>query len=176
MGDFRPYTQAELKQIERDQNDPKWLEWVAPENMNAQLDAFLNETVPDMPDDPWSAQGLDHAERAALSIFPTVDSTLVPENRAVADQFHRFIGEVFRRNFEGVWRNVPSFDDAKRSRGFGPVIRRPFAEFYLGVVPALTTAIDRKTSTTWAQGFRYSEEDYRVWVEAGRPVLSGLKD
>ncbi|PXX59843.1 hypothetical protein DFR70_111230 [Nocardia tenerifensis] len=176
MGEFRSFTKTELEQFERDQQDPKWLEWLAPENMNMQLDVFLNETVPDMPGNPWSSEGLERAERAALSIFPTVDSTMLPENRGVADQFHRFVGEVFRRNFEGVWRNVPTFDDAKRSRRFGPVVARPFAEFYLGVIQTLTTAIDRQTGNTWSQAFRYSEEDYQTWVETGRPTIAGLKD
>ncbi|WP_405159851.1 hypothetical protein OG203_25745 [Nocardia sp. NBC_01499] len=169
MGGDRPYTKVELQQLERDQQDPRWLAWLG--DMDRQIDRFLNETVPDMPNNPWSAEGLRLAEKAALELFPTPASVDQPENRDLADQFHRFVGEVFRRNFEGVWRNVPSFDDAKRSRGFGPVIQRPFAVFYLGVIQTLTTAIDRRAGNIWSQSFGYSEEDYQAWVESGRPAV-----
>ncbi|MFI6168799.1 hypothetical protein ACIBCN_18610 [Nocardia sp. NPDC051052] len=140
--------------------------------MDKQIDRFLNETVPDMPNNPWSAEGLRRAEKAALELFPTTASVEQSENRDVADQFHRFVGEVFRRNFEGVWLNVPTFDDAERSRGFGPVIQRPFAQFYLGVIQTLTTAIDRRVGDIWAQGFAYSEEDFQAWIESGRPTIA----
>ncbi|MFF0488067.1 hypothetical protein ACFYTQ_03505 [Nocardia sp. NPDC004068] len=172
LGDLRRYTETELEQFERDQRDSKWLEWVAPEQMQSQLRKFFAETVPNMPEDPWSPEGLDRAEHAALSIFPTVQAVTAPESRDVADRFHRFIGEVFRRNFEGIWCNVPSYDDPERRRGFGPVIARPFAEFYLAVIPALTTAIDRQQGTIWSQSFRYSKEDHEAWINGGRLPLA----
>ncbi|MGX1762636.1 hypothetical protein ACWIG5_38085, partial [Streptomyces lydicus] len=129
MGDFRPYTKAELEQIERDQHDPKWLDWVAPEKMNTEIDAFLNETVPDMPGDPWSAQGLDRVEQFLLDRFSDMDAVDRTESWGVADQCSRYIGEVFRRNFEGEWFNVPDFGGV-RYPGIGPVIRNQRAGAY----------------------------------------------
>ncbi|WP_024805633.1 hypothetical protein [Nocardia sp. BMG51109] len=170
MGDFRPYTDAELEQQERDQQDPKWLEWVQPERMNAQIDKFLNETVPDMPDNPWSAEGLDHAERAALAIFPDINATKKPENRDVADQFHRYIGEVFRRSFEGSWYNVPDSDD--RGHGFEPAIRLPYTDIYSEVISNLTVAVHRKTGKEWSWIFDRNKESYAEWVQGGRLPLS----
>ncbi|WP_406267329.1 hypothetical protein OH799_22125 [Nocardia sp. NBC_00881] len=115
---------------------------------------------------------MDHAEAAALLIFPTMESVDLPENREIADQFHRYIGEVFRRNFEGEWYNVPECDDPQRTHGFGPVVRRPFNELYLTVISQLTTAMHRRTGTEWSRIFEFSAEDYTSWQNAGRPPLS----
>ncbi|MFF0491019.1 hypothetical protein ACFYTQ_18520 [Nocardia sp. NPDC004068] len=172
MGEYRPHTAAELARMEQDQHDPKWLAWVAPELMETQLRKFLTDTVPDMPDDPWTAEGLAQAECVALELFPTMQATRSPENRDVADQFHRFIGEVFRRNFEGSWYNVPSFDDSQGTHGFGPVIKLPFAEFYFTVIQQLTTVIDRHTGKQWAWIYAQQQKNYDDWKNSGRLPLS----
>ncbi|MFI7004274.1 hypothetical protein [Nocardia sp. NPDC050175] len=171
MGDFRPYTKAELEQIERDQHDPQWLAWLDSEKMNAQIDAFLNETVPDMPDNPWTAEGLDRVERDMLERFSDMDDVDRAENWVVADQFSRFIGEVFRRNFEGRWFNAPSMGGA-RYPDFGPVIRHEWVDAYLDVGNLITATVHRKWGDNLSTIFANSSESYREWVSAGRPTLT----
>ncbi|MFI6218473.1 hypothetical protein ACIBCD_41235 [Nocardia brasiliensis] len=168
MGDIRPHTQAELEQIERDQQDPKWLEWLAPENMNAQLDAFLNETVQEMPDDPWSAQGLDRLERLILDRSSEMDDVNRVEDWAVADQCSRYLGEVFRRNFEGAWFNVPTFGGV-RYPSFGPAIRHKWTGAYSDTVNLITAAVHRRWGNYLSGIFSNKVKTYQAWVEAGRP-------
>ncbi|CAM4436363.1 hypothetical protein NONI108955_28075 [Nocardia ninae] len=170
MGEVRAYTKAELEQIEQDQQDPKWLEWLKPENMNAQLDAFLNETAPDMPDNPWTVEGLDHVERFVLERFSTVDEAMLSENHRVADQLTRFIGEVFRRNFEGRWFNVPSMNGG-RYMSFGPAIRHEWVDAYLDVANLTTATVHRNWGDYLSGIFSNSQEAYRKWVASGRPPL-----
>ncbi|MCM6776446.1 hypothetical protein NDR87_21105 [Nocardia sp. CDC159] len=155
--------------MERDQQDPRWLAWV--ERMDEELAKFLSETVSDMPENPWTAEGLRRAEQAALERFPESGYEDRPENRELVDQFARFLGEVFRRNFEGEWYNVPEYDDENRSRGFGPVIQEGYNPMYLDVIPLLGTAIVRRTGEEWTTIFGYSQQDYAKWVEHGRPPL-----
>ncbi|MBF6363095.1 hypothetical protein [Nocardia farcinica] len=169
MGEDLGVTGAERRQMEADQQDPRWLAWLS--EMDGAVTRFLSETVPDMPENPWSAAGLRRAEATALELFPTPESVELPENRHVADGFFRFVGEVFRRAFEGRWQNVPDYDDEQRSHGFGPVVDRPFSENYLDVIPLLTTAVARRTGQLWASIFGYSLEDYEAWKAAGRPPL-----
>ncbi|WP_067796857.1 hypothetical protein [Nocardia beijingensis] len=169
MGRDVAYTEAERRQMDADQHDPRWLAWLA--DMDAGLARFFTETAPGMPDDPWSAEGLRQAEVRALELFPTPESVELPEHRDTADGFHRYLGEVFRRAFEGRWYNVPDYDDEQRSHGFGPVIDRPFSEHYLDVIPLVTTAVVRRNGGLWASIFGYSVEDYRAWNAAGRPPL-----
>ncbi|WP_330229025.1 hypothetical protein OHA40_23400 [Nocardia sp. NBC_00508] len=166
----RPYTAAELERIAADQQDPHWMEWLS--HMSERIDQFLNVTVPDMPDNPWSDEGLNHAEAAALRIFPTMESVDLPENRDISDQFHSYIGEVFRRNFEGEWRNVPDYDDDDHPKGFGPVIRLPYNPEYLAVFQLLTATMFRRTGSQWSRIFGYQAEDYETW-KAGRTSPQG---
>lgn len=169
MGRDVAYTEAERRQMDADQHDPRWLAWLA--DMDAGLARFFTETAPGMPDDPWSAEGLRQAEARALELFPSREAVGLPENRDAADGFHRYLGEVFRRAFEGRWYNVPDEDDTQRTRGFGPVVEMPFASMYLTVITQLTSAMSRRTGREWARVFGYQAEDYQAWQEAGRPPL-----
>ncbi|MGV9680734.1 hypothetical protein ACWDSJ_36150 [Nocardia sp. NPDC003482] len=171
MGDLRPYTTAELEQIARDQQDPKWLEWVADELMEAQLRKFFTETVPNMPENPWSAEGLDRAESEILARFATMDDVDRPENRDVADQFTRFIGEVFRRNFEGGWYNVPGMS-GERYPDFGPVIRDEWTDAYLDTANLVTATVHRQWRDFLSGIFFNSQRTYQEWVAAGRPPMN----
>ncbi|MGY1945011.1 hypothetical protein [Nocardia asiatica] len=170
MGRDVAYTEAERRQMDADQHDPRWLAWLA--DMDAGLERFFTETAPGMPDDPWSADGLRHAEARALELFPTFESVSLPESRAIADEFHRYLGEVFRRRFEGHWYNVPSHDDRQHTRGYGPVVDLPFTDVYFTVISQLTAAMDRRTGHFWARTFERMQTAHREWVDAGRPPLS----
>lgn len=170
IGGGRLYTKAELARRDRDQHDSRWLDWVG--RMTEQIDRFLNETVPDMPENPWSAEGLGHAEQALLNLFPASGDEFGPENQQIVDRFARFLGEAFRRNFEGEWFNDPACDDEQRSRGFGPVIREGYNPEYLDVVPLVSMAIYRRTGTEWSRIFGHSQRRYAQWVKDGRPEVS----
>lgn len=169
MGRDREYTKAELAQQAKDQQDPRWLAWLA--DMDTQLGKFFTDTVPDMPANPWTAEGLAHAEAAALTIFPESGAEDLPENRDVSDQFHRFIGETFRRNFEGEWRNVPSLGGGQPLHGFGPVVLEPYVEMYLDVIPIFSTALFRRSGNELSFVFERSADRYRSWVDGGRLPL-----
>ncbi len=161
---------AELEQRQRDQEAPKWLEWVNPDLMNTQVSKLLTETIPDMPDDPWSAAGLDRVEREILERFDTVPDVDTTDNREIADQITRFIGEVFRRNFEGEWCNVPDMG-GKRYPDFGPVIQREWTDMYLGTANLVTATVDRQWGDYLSEIFVRNTESYEEWVQAGRPPL-----
>ncbi|GAB2675845.1 hypothetical protein [Nocardia goodfellowii] len=163
MAKDRPYTEAERRQRALFQQAPVWIEWLAA--MDEQRARFFSETVPDMPADPWSPEGLDHAEAAALRRFPDMESVELPKNRDIADQFHRYVGETFRRNFGGKWYNVPSFDDEQRSRGFGPIIRDEFSAEYLDVITLLTASMHRRTGSEWSRIFGFVAQEYAAWKE-----------
>jgi len=156
--------------MDTDQSDPKWLAWLA--RMDEQIARFLSETVPDMPENPWSADGLRRAEQSALEHFPASEFVILPENRDIADQFHRFVGEVFRRNLDGHWMNVPSYDDRQKTRGFGPVIYQPYVEIYLTVVQQLTAAMSRRTGSVWAQIYERMNTRHADWVSHGSLPLT----
>ncbi|WP_067682742.1 hypothetical protein [Nocardia miyunensis] len=171
MGDVRPRTKAELAELERDQEDPKWLDWVNPERMESQLAKFLTETIPDMPDDPWSAEGLDRAEREILNRFATMDDAESSENRDLADQFTRYIGEVFCRKFEGRWHNVRGTGGARYPE-FGPAVDREWSEMYLDVANLVTATVHRHWGDYLSTIFNNNARGHQDWVDSGRPPIA----
>ncbi|WP_433654543.1 hypothetical protein ACQPW1_27780 [Nocardia sp. CA-128927] len=165
MGGDRRYTRAELRQHEQDQQDPRWLAWLA--EMDDQIDRFRTETVPGLSAGPWDAEDLRSVERALLERFPDVDDAEGPEHQETVDQFARFIGEVFRRNFEGHWYNNTDADDQRR--GFGPSLREGYNPAYLEPVRLVFAALDRGTGSEWARVFGFSQKRYAEWAATGRP-------
>ncbi|MEV5834972.1 hypothetical protein [Nocardia sp. NPDC052112] len=157
-------------EYEKAQNMPIWRQWF--ECMDSKLSA-LSELVPDMPADPYTADGLKRVMAVAHDVFPTVQS--VSENAETADLFARFIGEVFRRNFDGRWFNFP-YHMAGLPDLF-PAVR--FDWDYPGyVIPAhqLSDEIElgpEREAVAWVYG-NYTQ-DHAEWVAAGRPAGEALK-
>jgi hypothetical protein len=171
MGDIRRIPKAERDQYEREQQDPRWLEWLDPKHMAAATDQLLAE-VPDMPADPWSREGLIRIERFILDTFPTMDDVDRPENHALADRIARYIGEVFHRLFESKWANVTdAYKYVPRYSGIGPAVTNEWNEFPLAVGNLITAAIDRNTGEYLSRIYYYAARDYPKWVDAGRPPL-----
>ncbi|MFE5475156.1 hypothetical protein ACFQ9R_05600 [Nocardia sp. NPDC056541] len=176
MGGFRKWTKAELEQREKDQHNPEWLAWLA--DMDAGLETFFAVDVRDMPVEPFTAAGLDHAEQALLHRFSSSDSLLDVKNAGMVDRFHRYLGETFiKSGFEGRWMNVRITSGRGTGvffdrRGFEPVVREPFTDSYLEVVMLALAAVERRTGHEWSWVYRNAEEDYAEWVDNGRPNIS----
>lgn len=165
-----PYTKLDLKRQAREQQQPEYLKWLA--GMDAAIEHFLSHDVPEMPADPWSAEGLRVAEQAALRAFPSMDAVDAPENAELADRFRRYLGEVWVRKFEGRWVNVPAGRQDYYGGTFEPAIAAPDNPNYLFVVPRLNSAVHDRTGVSWSDIYRYSEVDYSKWVLAGRPDIN----
>lgn len=172
MGYTRKSTKAELRQHERDQRAPAWLEWLAA--MDTELERFFTDDVPELAGlaDRWSAEGLRIAGAAAVAEFGDIQALYLPENKPAVDRYVRFVGEVYRRSFEGGWLNVPARGPGAE---FWPVVNRP-AGVYLDPHDQLGLAFFKPTKRdpghpegemVWVYG--NSKEDYENWVAAGRP-------
>ncbi|MFF3569971.1 hypothetical protein ACFYXQ_19530 [Nocardia jiangxiensis] len=142
-----------------------------PDLMDAQISEFLTETIVDIPDDPWSASALDRVEREILDRFGTVSDVAAPANHEIADQITRFLGEVFRRKFEGRWLNVPGMG-GKRYPDFGPVIGHEWIDIHLDVANLVTAAVDRQWGDYLSEIFTRNAHGYAEWAKAGRPPMA----
>lgn len=177
MGDVHRLTKAGLRQFEVDQQDPVFLDWLA--GMDAALDRFLTEDAPQVGalHEPWSAEGLRLAASRERLIFADPNSALLPENADMMDRFARFIGEVFVRNFDGSWYNVPGNgpDDVQ----FWPVVGGYATLGYVEPVAQARAAIAEgrvKRAPTWPEGvlvwmFGNMRRDHEAWMSAGRPSV-----
>ncbi|RCK70245.1 hypothetical protein DT076_06150 [Desertihabitans brevis] len=164
--DEREYAELQRHYAELEA-DPVWQEWLA--GMEAGLDRFFAEVVPDMPADRFGLEGVRHAEAAALRIFPDMDAAnprTSPQDAGTIDAFHRYLGEVFVRNFEGRWR----YADVSDTYGRLPVVELPYDLEPVTLLTLLTSVVGRRTGEELSTTFGYQQETYGQWVEAGRPA------
>ncbi|MEV0766225.1 hypothetical protein [Nocardia sp. NPDC050435] len=162
MGSVRKWTKAEQERHEADQHSVEWLEWVAPQRFTEQLNRFFTETVPDMPEDPYTVEGLDAAEAAQLRLWPAADGS--EPDQEVLDQFIRYIGETYRRTLGGEWINLAQWSShVPRLRTLHPIIRADYSE--LGIVPAQSVAIADEERTG-----RAYREFYERFAQAARAL------
>ncbi|MEU8897269.1 hypothetical protein [Nocardia sp. NPDC048505] len=132
MGRVGKWTKADYARHEADQHSDVWLEWVAPQRFTEQLNRFFTETVPEMPDDPFTVEGLDRAEAVWRVLWPSRKAPFPDPD--IADQFIRYIGETYRRTLGGEWINLAQWHSPVESaRTLSPIIRADYAE--TGVTP-----------------------------------------
>ncbi|MGW6702083.1 hypothetical protein [Nocardia sp. NPDC055049] len=145
--------------------------------MDAALETFFAVDVPDMSVEPFTAAGLDHAERALVDRFSSVEPLLAVDNAGVVDRFQRFLGETFiRSGLGGHWKNVRITDDDTdvvfRRRGFEPVVCHPFTPAFLDVGSLVLGAVEARTFHEWSWVYGNCVVDYGNWVAEGRPSIS----
>lgn len=175
MGRVRKVSRARLRQREKDQGVPELLQWLA--GMDAALETFFAVDVPDMPAEPFTAAGLDHAERALMARFSSAETLLAIGNAEVVDRFQRFLGETFiRSGFGGRWVNVRITDDDTDvlfcRRGFEPVICHRFTPAFLDVGSLVLGAAEGRTVHEWSWVYGNCAVDHEDWVARGRPKIS----
>ncbi|MBF6071694.1 hypothetical protein [Nocardia farcinica] len=111
--------------IEFDAKTTAFLEWVAPERMEAQIRAFLTDTVPgiaDYTDTWWKPPLTKRVLEAAHEYFGDRETFFSPEYRSAADQFIRFYGECFVRRAGMRWTNEHGAASPPLYPDFCPVI------------------------------------------------------
>jgi hypothetical protein len=150
-------TPQQRKQIERDRQRPEFLEWLAA--ADTELATFLAEDVPGMPDNPYSEEGIQHAQTTARAYIAARDTRYID----LESRFRRFLGEVFVRCFEGDWLYV----DVIGKGELRPVVLTPFNPLLLDP----ERQIDRlfgKDPDPLGSLFRFRATDYGDWLASGR--------
>lgn len=175
MGSIRKMSKAELRQREKDQQDPRWLAWLA--GIDADLERFFVEDAPEIAalPDPWTREGLRLAVQAARRIFGTSQAIYLPEFEPTVDRFVRFYGELYRRAFGGRWANIPA--NAHRDVEIFPVVAGPPCLGFMEPLPQLAQSFTRmisKREPAHADGepvwvFDNWTRTYQRWLEVGRP-------
>lgn len=110
--------------IEFDDQTQAFLDWVAPERMDSEVQAFLVKAAPAIGDDSewWNPPLSTQIMEAAQGMFGTWVGFVADENRALADGFVRFLGECYRRRYsDATWTNRPDTGSPLYAE-FGPAI------------------------------------------------------
>ena len=162
---LREATQPEWDRYHARQQDPTFLTWLA--DMDRELDILFTQDAPGMPDDPYTVEGLRHAEQAALGWYWADDPMDLdwPER---ADRFQRYIGEMFIRHLEGRWE----YAGTRRGDKMEPVIWTPFVDDYYRPSRLLDAAKSKKSGDRLETMYGYAQKRYRTWVTYGRMPLA----
>ncbi|MEV0246845.1 hypothetical protein AB0H76_09690 [Nocardia sp. NPDC050712] len=161
----RDYEYEGCEQFHLDQQSPQWITWQA--NLDFEVAAFVAEHLAVVGNEPWSRDGLVHAELAATRFFPTRKSLWLPERLVLADQFGMYLGEVLRRKFRGEWINLPGTPDW--GDGLGPTIRFPFTNLITEVRDSLVCAVQDRGGQNWPALWDDQLRYLREWRKLGCP-------
>lgn len=167
MSDYAKEYEQRQRHLASLQDDADWQRWLSFHEDG--LRTFFTEVVPDMPSDPYTEVGARHAEAAALRLFPdedAADPALSPDSVLEIDAYHRYIGELAVRNFEGRW----VFDDSP-SDSPEPVVELPYSTAPIVPRTLLITLAFRRSGDELAFIVREQTQAHRMWVDAGRPAL-----
>lgn len=118
--------------IEFDEQTEAFLDWVAPERMESEVQAFLARVAPDLSDDSqwWKPPLSTQIMETSAQLFSDWAGFLAPENRELADGLIRFLGECCIRRRAGMtWTNSPG-SGTPLYTDFGPAAH--FADSGLG--------------------------------------------
>ncbi|MGX1778658.1 hypothetical protein ACWIGW_41580 [Nocardia brasiliensis] len=110
--------------IEFDEKTQAFLDWVAPERMEAEVREFLATTVPAAPEaaEWWMPPLSTQIMEVAREVLSDWDGFLVPDNFELADRYIRFQGECYVRRAGYGWMNVPEWGPPLYTT-FGPSVR-----------------------------------------------------
>ncbi|MGK8510390.1 hypothetical protein ACRS5S_20865 [Nocardia asiatica] len=111
--------------MEFDDKTQAFLDWVAPERMEAGVRAFLAAIVPDISSDSqwWKPPLSTRIMEAAKKVFGDWAGYIASENRELADGFIRFLGECYiRRHGDITWTNSGKLDSPLYP-DFGPAVQ-----------------------------------------------------
>ncbi|KZM68488.1 hypothetical protein [Nocardia terpenica] len=98
--------------VEIDAKTQAWLDWIAPERQEAQVQRFLEYAGLDaIPSEPWPEGAPELAKLSVVvtELFPTMETAMAPENSDTADMFLCFLGECFIKFTGAKWINAPWF-------------------------------------------------------------------
>lgn len=140
------------------QRDPAWIAWLG--DMDAVVTNFVHTEFADTTVDPFSADGLLVAEARALERFGSIAEFKAEENGELADQYVRYLGEVFVRNFDGRWVNI-----LQPTKGLVASVEYPYPGWYLNPRSFITAALHRRTGKEWAFVFGNEAVDYAKWTK-----------
>ncbi|MGW5572808.1 hypothetical protein ACWEVD_16530 [Nocardia thailandica] len=151
----------EFKKLQADEGFRSWL-LMQEAAMDIEFTVF---DVPELSGYEYTREGLVIAEQQIMSRFGTA-SPFSEENYKLGNRFVYFIGETFRRNFEGRWVATPPIPPATNPK---VMIDVEFKSGFYNPRQMVSFAQKRRTGTELTWVFDFAQKNYSKWIELGRP-------
>ncbi|MFD3591459.1 hypothetical protein ACFWU5_01935 [Nocardia sp. NPDC058640] len=147
------------------QNDEGFQSWLLMHDAALQIEFTVFE-VPELAGFEFTREGLVIAEQEIMSRFDG-SNPFSEENYKLGMRFYYFIGETFRRSFEGIWVALPSQADPAK---LIPAIDLPFMSGFKIPRHMMGFVRQRRTGTELTWIYDRAAAGYAKWVDLGRPT------
>lgn len=149
------------------QHDERFLGWLQMEEAAMPL-IFQVKDVPGLSEKMYTKASVPIVEQSLLDRFASAaDLWITEESTDSVMRYTYYLGEVFRREFEGSWVALPG--KGKGISASTPVIDLPFRETFVNPLSLINFAVGRRTGDQIGHVLHWAEEDYNKWVSEGRP-------
>lgn len=129
---------------------------------------FPIDDCPEVRDIMFTEDSLSVLEGKLLSLYDSFDAAMDGRNIHTTMRFVYYIGETYRRAFEGTWAALPR--SSGKQDGNIPVVDLPFRETLAKPLEAVQVALVRRTGTEVAYLYPRTKIAYEAWLAEGRPA------
>lgn len=155
----------ETKEFQEWQNNQQFLGWLKMSDGLMQIEFPLE--VPEVAEIMYTKESLPIVERKAVELYPgDWRDAVAPENIGLTMQFVYYIGETFRRNFEGEWVVLPPSKHRAQPQS---AVDLPFNLLFTEPLALFRVSLIRRTGNEISTVYKFAEESYQGWVNDGRP-------
>ena len=164
MGRSFDYVPVQLTKAFRDaQSDEKFRSWLKMQEAVMGIEFPIND-LPEVRDQMFAKDSLVTIETKLMELYPNHRIAYEPRHAQVTMRYVYYIGETFRRAFEGSWVALPANEG-----GYLPAIDYPMREAMNRPADLLKVAVNRRTGIELTTVYGFAERDYAAWFDAGRP-------
>ncbi|UHJ57078.1 hypothetical protein LT337_09760 [Mycolicibacterium fortuitum] len=170
MGSTFDYVPIQLTAAFRQaQTDEKFQGWLKMQGAAMEI-VFPIEDLPEVADSMFTKNSLATAEAKLTELYDNNSMAYRGEETVHRTmRFVYYIGEVFRRAFEGSWVAIPPEPDEGEQQTPLPGIDLPFTESIIKPTQLVGFALVRRTGTEITRVYGHMERAYNTWIEGGRP-------
>jgi hypothetical protein len=154
------------------QTDEKFQSWLKMQDAVMGIE-FPIYDVPEIRDQMYTKGSLAIVENKLLELYPNHRVAFDSDHVHTTMRFVYYIGETFRRAFEGMWVALP-----RLSKPTEPPVKAavdfPMREAYIEPAGLVKIAVNRRNTDEITRVYGYAERDYAKWINAGRPERTYL--
>jgi hypothetical protein len=170
MGSNFDYVPVQLTKAFREaQADEQFQSWLKMQEAVMGIEFPIND-LPEIRDSMFTKESLVIVEAKLLDLYPDDAAAYATE-----DDVHRtmryvyYLGETFRRAFDGTWVAVPQQNSKNDAGVLTPAIDVPFRETFIQPTLLVRFALNRRSGDEITPVYGHTERAYHKWEEAGRP-------
>ncbi|MCV7100895.1 MULTISPECIES: hypothetical protein [Mycobacterium] len=170
MGKTYDYVPIQLTKAFREaQSDERFQGWLKMQEASMEIE-FPIYDLPEIRDSMYTKESLETVEATLMELYPNESAAYAgDENLHRTMRYVYYIGETFRRAFEGTWVALPPSDPKRDVKLLRPAIDLPFRELFVQPMELIGMALNRRSGIEITRVYGHIQRAYSKWLDAGRP-------